>query len=532
MARPFVAANTQLPEEYEGDFEIHVVSGQSRGNCHSQGTGSCMVSMLGAQNPERSLMMSNARAPSHAVESDFAVGDASSFVPYEDSRDTKASQVTINVATSTVTWPGHTLGLNDNVIFDSYAGTWTLNVTRGDTYRVTNANQAAGTFQITTTVSGPALTMTGTATGTVMARNVSSRCPLGQPLLGAFLYALDQDDVTYGLPRKRRIGVCVAEGGQKITVIKGDTLFTGAGGTFNLFTREQNMIQTIKNIATAQGRGCYVATRMHLQGEADMLKGTAETDPATWETNTRSYLTASNAAIASITGQTTTPETFFDVMSGFGSDTGDAGWSSAILAKMVERAVENPTGHYRCTGPGYGYPYWVTPGGTAGAHMHNEAVVRLGEAWAEDWTAIRLGTYASPLLRALMFTTEGNSIIIKCRVPVGTLRIDTTTIPAATGTSGAGRTFVKGFELEGGTISAVSVSGRYITITCTASPVGKTLRYAWHGLGSSRYTCTETGREDAYTPGSWGNIRDERATAGVYSPITRRNWLCPFEQVL
>lgn len=491
-----------------------------------------MTSMLGAQNPERSLMMSNTRAPSHAVESDFAVGDASSFVPYEDSRDTKASQVTINVATSTVTWPGHTLGLNDNVIFDSYAGTWTLNVTRGDTYRVTNANQAAGTFQITTTVSGPALTMTGAVTGTVMARNVSSRCPLGQPLLGAFLYALDLDDVTYGLPRKRRIGVCVGEGGQKITVIKGDTLFTGSGGTFNLFTREQNMLQTIKNIAAAEGRGCYVATRMHLQGEADMLKGTAETDPTTWESNTQAYIAASDAALMAITGQGRRIHTFFDVMSGYGSDTGDAGWSSGVIGKMVTRAVTNANKRSWCTGPGYGYPYWITPGGTAGAHQHNESVVRLGEAWAEDWGLIRRGAGRPKLCRATAFAVSGSTITITCSVPVGSLVIDATTIPAATGTSAAGRTFKYGFELEGGTISSVAVSGSTITITCTASPVGKTLRYAWHGLGSTRYTCTETGREDAYTPGSWGNIRDERATAGAYSPITRRNWLCPFEQAL
>lgn len=351
-------------------------------------------------------------------------------------------------------------------------------------------------------------------------------CPLGQSL-GASLWRLDRDDVAGNRTLRRRVFMATGEGGRLISELqKGAAAFVGAHGTYVIYDRQMRKLTRATDIATAYGRGSVVDAMYFLQGEAD-ADAAVLTSKASYKAARATLQADLRSDIAAVTGQTEPIEFITDITPGTPSGTGGAGVGSDVLIAQVELATENSDGHTWCVGPSYYLPFFSRE------HMSVEGVVCLSEMFARA-RSILIDGGTPDFLYATGFSLVGSTITITCHVPEPPLVLDSTTIPAATGTSPAGAILVLGFEFtdsSGATITSVSVGTSSIVVTLSREPTGtRRLRYAMNGLGNTDYVDGATGRTDIQTPGSWGNVRDSLAVESQFVPgAYLRNFLAPFD---
>lgn len=379
----------------------------------------------------------------------------------------------------------------------------------------------------------------------VLGSSTQALCPLGQSL-GSQMYWLDQDDAASGRPSKTRLFLAAGEGGRKISELKkGAVAFAGANGTYVIWDRKMRQITRAKQIAGVYGRQMLVRFVDILQGEADAAAN-VQTPKAAFKADRLQFQADMQTDIAAITGQSQPVDFFMDITASTATGAGNVGVGSDVILAQVELARENADGHTWCVGPSYWLPYMINPPQTTAAHMPHDGVVRLAEVFARA-KSILLDGGTPDFLYATGFTLAGNQITIDCHAPSAPLVIDTSTIPAATGTSATGNVLVLGFELTdaaGAAITGVFASGSQIVLSLSGTPTGAPrLRYAMNGLGNVRYADPVTGRDaktdpgppvttgGISTPGAWGNIRDSLAVPSRLVPGAYiRNFLAPFDK--
>ena len=348
--------------------------------------------------------------------------------------------------------------------------------------------------------------------------------PVGQSLASMAFY-LDAQDVAAGRPLCRRIFIAAGVGGRTLAQLsKGAAPWAGGFGTFVIYDRLRRMVQRAVALASALwGQSCRIGSVLWLQGEAEFAIGTTQ---AAYTTGLLQLISDLRTDLAADTGNAS-PFPF--IMDQVSSDL-KGGANPASLAQDAIAAA-NADGWTYSLGASYGMPFNASdPTGTGTAHMTAQGVVAWGEAFGMAREAIRAGTPRG-LCRVTSASRVGNVVTLQASVPVGSLVIDTTTMPDPGS---------YGFKLRdtgGATISSVAVSGSSITVTLSQAPAGgATLEYAHENpsgvVGSGAASVnrldgyTDIAGIPAKTAGAWGCIRDQRAEVSPLTGIVLRNPLC------
>lgn len=515
MGYPFVRARAgiaRLVAWMIGVVWIVVTYGQSNSDNRSEGTGSSAADTRARRS--RAWMMDNDAAPGKPLGDDFLGPEATALIPFRDGRGVTYHTVTIaNGSPAVVTFVGgHSYATRTSIIL-STTGSLPDGVPEGTTVYIVNPDTSAGTAQLSSTDPNDATTLidaSGTQSGVHTARRVTSVAPLGQSL-GCFMWRADMIDAEAGRDLVTRSFLSGGEGGKSIYDLGPDSTAVWAGGR-NYFDRWISMIsRQVALWLSIWGRAAIVRVWIHSQFEEDAGNNA---DPQAWKAETENVFARGVLEIKAITGQSENPVIIFDIGVPVAASANSPPVPSLIPTMQHRIAVENKLGCVITVGPSYDLPR----ANSAGAlHRTSEGQAVLAEKMAVAEGIYRAGG-TPDWCYATAFDLVGAAILVTCNVPERPLRIDTTVLPAATGTNADGDVLVLGWHFEdaiGTYITDVRVSGEdKISISLSQVPSGtKTLTYAIRGFGNQTITDLITGRTNAKSPDAWGNIFDSRQDA-------------------